>query len=93
MSDVQNLAELVNLKIVKPVQERFRQQKDAIENVDTRCKVLEEALEQQKKYAIELEKKIADLTEKQQLLQKTLTEECSRQQEMESAISAINWEE
>lgn len=93
MSEMPNLAELVNLKIVKPVQERFQQQKEALGNIENLCRELSAALEQQKKYAAELEQKIAVLTEKQQQLSKALSDEHSRQQEMESAISAINWEE
>lgn len=93
MTEMQNLAELVNLKIVKPVQERFRQQKEALGNIEDFCRKLADTLEQQKKYTAELEQKIADLTEKQQHLQSELTDQRSRQQEMESAISAINWEE
>lgn len=93
MSEMPNLAELVNSKIVKPVQERFQQQKQALENLENLCRELSAALDQQKRYAAELEQKIAALTEKQQQLSQTLSDEHSRRQEMESAISAINWEE
>lgn len=93
MGEMPNLAELVNSKIVKPVQERFQQQKEALGNIEKLCRELSAALEQQKKYAAGLEQKIAALTEKQQQLSKALSDEHSRQQEMESAISAINWEE
>ena len=93
MTETLNLSELINSKIVVPVQERFKQQKEAVAAVEARCQKLADALEQQKKYASELEQKIADLTAMQQKLQQTLSEEQNRQQEMESAISAINWEE
>lgn len=93
MAEMQNLAELINLKLVKPVQERFRQQKEALRHIEDFCGKFTETLEQQKAYIAALEQKIADLTEKQQQLQNALADECSRQKEMESAISAINWEE
>ncbi len=88
-----NLTELVNSKIVRPVQERLRKQQEAVVCIETRCAELAQALELQKKYIAELEQKIADLSEKQQLCFTALAEAHARQQQMESAVSAINWEE
>jgi predicted nucleic acid-binding Zn-ribbon protein len=93
MAEKQGIAELLKLKIVNPIKECFKEQRNRIEKIEKRCQDITNELEQQKKYTINLEKKIEDLAGKQRQLLNTLEEERSRRMALESAISSINWEE